>query len=90
MKTTIVKRSVIINGHKTSISLEDAFWHRLKDIARVQRMPLSKMLSDIDAQRRRGNLSSSIRLFVLDQAYTLASGFSESDIDSNMANGSEY
>lgn len=77
MKSMIVKRSVIINGRKTSISLEDAFWHRLKDIARAQQTTLSKILGEIAEQRHQGNLSSSIRLFVLDQACIQLSKFSE-------------
>ena len=66
MKSPIVKRSIVIGGHKTSVSLEDAFWRGLKDIARAQRVTLSKMVSDIDKSRNQSNLSSAIRLFVLD------------------------
>jgi len=70
MKSSIVKRSVIIDGHKTSVSLEDAFWSHLKDIAHAQRATLSKLVAKIDETRQHGNLSSAIRLFVLDQART--------------------
>jgi predicted DNA-binding ribbon-helix-helix protein len=65
-KSAVVKRSVIIAGHKTSVSLEDAFWRVLKDIARVRGQTLSDLVSAIDAQRAQGNLSSALRLFVLD------------------------
>jgi predicted DNA-binding ribbon-helix-helix protein len=70
MKSSIVKRSVVIDGHKTSVSLEDAFWSDLKEIAHVQRVTLSKLVANIDETRRHGNLSSAIRLFVLDQVRT--------------------
>ena len=67
MKSSIVKRSVVIAGHKTSVSLEDAFWRGLKEIARDQQATLSNVIAEIDKARKRGNLSSAIRLFVLDR-----------------------
>ena len=66
MKSLVVKRSVVIDGHKTSVSLEDAFWSDLKEIAHAQRATLSKVITDID-KGRQGNLSSAIRLFVFDK-----------------------
>ena len=66
MKSLIVKRSVIIDGHKTSVSLEDAFWSDLKEIATAQRATPSELVAKIDETRRQGNLSSAIRLFVLE------------------------
>jgi len=66
MKSPVIKRSIVIAGHKTSVSLEDAFWKGLKDIAAVQRTTLSDLVAAIDTARRHGNLSSAIRLFVLD------------------------
>ena len=66
MKSQIVKRSIVIAGHKTSVSLEDAFWKALKDIAAGRDMTLSELVGAIDAERRHGNLSSAVRLFVLD------------------------
>ena len=65
MKSPIVKRSVVLAGHKTSVSLEDAFWRGLKDIATTRRMTLSDLIGKIDVDRERGNLSSALRLFVL-------------------------
>ena len=65
MKSTIVKRSVVIGGHKTSVSLEDAFWKALKAIAGERNMKLGDLISSIDSDRQHGNLSSAIRLFVL-------------------------
>jgi predicted DNA-binding ribbon-helix-helix protein len=69
-KSTIVKHSIFIDGHRTSVSLEDEFWKGLKESAGVRRMNLSKLVALIDAERR-GNLSSAIRLFVLDFYYQL-------------------
>ena len=66
MKSTVVKRSIVLAGHKTSVSLEDAFWRGLKDIATNRRMTMSDLVSSIDLDRQQGNLSSAIRLFVLD------------------------
>jgi predicted DNA-binding ribbon-helix-helix protein len=66
MKSPVVKRSIVIAGHKTSVSLEDAFWSGLKDIAATRNMTLSDLVGSIDGDRRQGNLSSAIRLFVLD------------------------
>ena len=60
------KRSIVIDGHKTSVSLEDAFWHDLKNIAHTQQATLSELVARIDETRERGNLSSAIRLFVLE------------------------
>ncbi len=66
MKSPVIKRSIVIAGHKTSVSLEDAFWKGLKDIAIARHVTLSDMVALIDSERRHGNLSSAIRLFVLD------------------------
>jgi len=70
MKSGIVKRSVVVDGHKTSVSLEDQFWNDLKAIARAHGATLSKIVSEIDNTRRQSNLSSALRLFVLDQVRT--------------------
>ena len=66
MKSPVVKRSIVIAGHKTSVSLEDAFWKALKEIAGGRHMTLSDIVGMIDSERQHGNLSSAIRLFVLD------------------------
>ena len=63
--TTIVKRSVVVAGHQTSISLEELFWKSLKEIAKQRRTTLTDLVADIDKSRDGGNLSSAIRLFVL-------------------------
>lgn len=66
MKSQVVKRSIVIAGHKTSVSLEDAFWASLKEIANGQNITLSDLVATIDTGRRQGNLSSAIRLYILD------------------------
>lgn len=66
MKSPVVKRSIVIAGHKTSVSLEDDFWEALKEIAVRRKATLSDLVANIDASRTQGNLSSAIRLFVLD------------------------
>jgi predicted DNA-binding ribbon-helix-helix protein len=66
MKSPVVKRSIVIAGHKTSVSLEDAFWKGLKEIAMGRDLTLSQMVAAIDSERAQGNLSSALRLFVLD------------------------
>jgi len=66
VKSPVTKRSIVLAGHKTSVSLEDAFWQALKEIAAGRDMTLSELVSVIDAERQHGNLSSAVRLFVLD------------------------
>src|SRR5262249_61702868 len=65
-KSLVIKRSVVVNGHKTSVSLEDDFWSALKEIAREQHVTLSNLVGSIDSSRQQGNLSCAMRLFVLD------------------------
>ena len=65
-KSAVIKRSVRVAGHKTSVSLEDAFWRGLKEIAGEHHVPLSDLIDRIDSGRQHANLSSAIRLFVLD------------------------
>jgi predicted DNA-binding ribbon-helix-helix protein len=64
---SVEKRSIVMAGHRTSVSLEDEFWNGLKESAGARRMTVSKLVTSISEERRRGsNLSSAIRLFVLD------------------------
>ncbi|MCC6778770.1 MAG: ribbon-helix-helix domain-containing protein [Hyphomicrobiales bacterium] len=65
MKSTVIKRSIVVAGHKTSVSLEDGFWNGLKEIASARNVTLSDLVAAVDAERVDGNLSSAIRLFVL-------------------------
>lgn len=64
----VVKRSIEIAGRETSISLEDPFWHKLKNIAAHRGLTLSNLVTEIDRERTRPNLSSQLRLFVLAEA----------------------
>ena len=66
MKSLVVKRSIVLAGRKTSVSLEDEFWNALKKIASDRHVTLSELVSGINAQRQHGNLSSTLRLFVLE------------------------
>ena len=75
MKSPVVKRSIVIAGHKTSVSLEDAFWTGLKDIAVEPADDACPIWSAaIDTERQHGNLSSAIRLFVLDHYQARTNG----------------
>ena len=65
MKSLVSKRSIVVSGRKTSVSLEDQFWNSLKEIARERNMTVGELVGAIDVDRQHGNLSSAIRLFVL-------------------------
>ena len=65
-KSPIVIHSILIAGHRTSISVEDAFWKGLKEIAADRNMTLSDLVTTINSKRKHNNLSSAVRLFVLD------------------------
>lgn len=65
LASSVRKRSVVLNGHKTSVSLEQEFWTGLKEIADLQNVPLFELASKIDRQRGSANLSSALRLYVL-------------------------
>ena len=66
MKSSVVKRSIVIAGHKTSVSLEDAFWKAFKEIADQRHVTISELAEAIDSRRQHSKLSSALRLFVLD------------------------
>lgn len=66
LPSRIVKRSVALEHHKTSVCMEKEFWDCLGEIAKERRMPLTKLISKIDTARTHNNLSSAIRLYVLD------------------------
>jgi predicted DNA-binding ribbon-helix-helix protein len=67
MNSTVKKRSIVIGSHKTSISLEDIFWTCLKQIAHERATTVSEIIGALDASDKRGNLSSTIRVFVLER-----------------------
>ena len=72
MKSHIIKRSVVIRGHKTSVSLEQPFWDAFRGIAESERVSTSALLRKVDAERNQANMSSAIRVFVLRHMRTLA------------------
>jgi predicted DNA-binding ribbon-helix-helix protein len=74
MKSAIVKRSVVIAGQKTSVSLEDSFWSALKELAAEQNVPLCELVTRVNARRSGGNLSSALRLFILEHFRERATG----------------
>ena len=65
MKSPVIKHSIILNGHKTSVSLEDQFWDSLREIAAAENMAVSTLVERIDRTRTGHNLSTSVRVFVL-------------------------
>jgi predicted DNA-binding ribbon-helix-helix protein len=65
MRSSVVKRSVVVGKHKTSVSLEDEFWTGVKEIAASRRTTCSALLNELNEHRQSGNLSSAIRQFVL-------------------------
>jgi predicted DNA-binding ribbon-helix-helix protein len=69
----VVKHSVVIAGHRTSVSLEDAFWRALKDIAAQENVSLAALIARVDAGRGDANLSSALRVFVLERVLTYSS-----------------
>lgn len=75
MDTPVCKRSVVLNGRKTSVSVEEPFWTALRDIARDKRVKLYNVVEEIDhARTRRTNLSSAIRVFVMQHFRDVANG----------------
>lgn len=66
MTSAIIKRSVVVNGHKTSVSLENEFWEALRDMADAQNVKLSVLVQQIERGRSNANLSSAIRVFVFE------------------------
>ena len=72
MKSSVLRRTIMIGGHRTSVSVEDAFWNSMKEISGQRDMTLSELVGEIDSNRQQGNLSSAIRLFVLDYFRTRA------------------
>ena len=66
MKSRIVKHSILLADHKTSVSLDNEFWNGMKNIADELHLTVSELIRDIGAQRQHDNLSSALRLFVLE------------------------
>jgi predicted DNA-binding ribbon-helix-helix protein len=80
MKSLIIKRSIMIAGQKTSVSLEDEFWQALKQIAVGLDMPMAELVHQISQQREYGNLSSALRLFVLDHYLSRAKAKRDTEV----------
>jgi predicted DNA-binding ribbon-helix-helix protein len=68
LRSRVLKRSIVVGRHRTSISLEDVFWNELREIAHRRGVHLSELVGHIDGERRHCNLSSAIRMFVFEQA----------------------
>jgi predicted DNA-binding ribbon-helix-helix protein len=66
--TAFVKRSLSIAGHRTSLSLEAAFWRALESVAAARGLSLSALVAHVDAGRGEANLSSALRVFALESA----------------------
>ena len=79
MKSSVTKRSILVRGHKTSVSLEEAFWIAVKEISGERGTTPSALVGDIDRRRQTGTLSSAIRLFVLDHFRTAAGAMRSTD-----------
>jgi predicted DNA-binding ribbon-helix-helix protein len=79
--TRVIKRSLVIAGHRTSVSLEDAFWRRLRALASERGLSLNGLAAMIDASRDGANLSSAIRVFVLEAA---SAGPSRGPVDTDV------
>jgi predicted DNA-binding ribbon-helix-helix protein len=65
IKSPIMKRATLVDGRKTSVTLEDEFWNALKKIAATQNVGTPKLISKINRERQNNNLSSAIRVYVL-------------------------
>jgi predicted DNA-binding ribbon-helix-helix protein len=65
MKSAVIKRSVVVNGHKTSVSLENEFWDALRQVAKQSNVSVARLLVEIERSRTTINLSSAIRIFLL-------------------------
>ena len=79
MGSTNIKRSIVRNGHKTSVSLEQEFWEGLREIAASQKQKLTTLVQKIDQNRDGANLSSAIRVFVFNQLRGQVAGAPEND-----------
>jgi predicted DNA-binding ribbon-helix-helix protein len=74
LRSQVTKRSLVVGGHKTSVSLEDAFWIELRSIAHNLGVHLSQLVGSIDSEREHSNLSSAIRLFVFEYRNRASNG----------------
>jgi predicted DNA-binding ribbon-helix-helix protein len=70
MKSAVIKRSVVVNGRKTSVSLENEFWDALRQVAKQSNVSVAMLLVEIERSRTTINLSSAIRIFLLNHFRT--------------------
>jgi predicted DNA-binding ribbon-helix-helix protein len=77
MKSASSKRSVVIGGHKTSVSLEEPFWQAIREITAARSTTVAALLNEIDRNRRQANLSSAVRVYVLQQVRDRATAAAE-------------
>jgi predicted DNA-binding ribbon-helix-helix protein len=73
MKSLVIKRSIVIDGRRTSVTVEEAFWKGLHEIAHERDVGMNKLIANINRNRQFANLSSTIRLFVLSTSTISAS-----------------
>ena len=71
---SVIKRSIVINGHKTSVSLEDEFWNSLRELAALKNTNLTTLVEKIDHDRNGSNLSSAIRVFLFNHVRAASVG----------------
>jgi predicted DNA-binding ribbon-helix-helix protein len=74
IKSLVVKQSVRVNGQNSSVSLEGAFWNALKEIAVAQNISTNALVSKIDTERKNANLSSAIRVYIIEHYRLTAKG----------------
>jgi predicted DNA-binding ribbon-helix-helix protein len=86
-KSAVTKRSVVIGGHKTSVSLEDPFWAEVRSIADAEKMTVSSLLRRIDRERSNANLSSAIRVYVLENVRDRANRARRPEAEIHRTNG---
>ena len=79
MKTAVIKRSIFINGRKTSVSLENEFWAGLHEIAKSRKTTAAELVGEIDRQRTTVNLSSAIRIYVYNYFRSIEGGHAEAN-----------
>ena len=82
VNTAVIKRSIVLHGRKTSISLENEFWDALVEVAKAREISIPALVEEIDRHRNTANLSSAIRVFVFGQQRTTAVGARHRQIDS--------
>jgi predicted DNA-binding ribbon-helix-helix protein len=89
MKFSAAKHSIVVAGYKTSVSLEEPFWRGLKNIAQRQETTVGHLVETIDDGRKHGNLSSALRLFVLEGVRSQPTELPEGGSGNNKMNGGQ-